>query len=81
MAGAIFIPTYFARFIIHDCSFLIIVDRESNLKARQCIKDTYKGLGQNEHALSQGLDWIERLSCCITFLLPQISKIAAVLFT
>ena len=38
-------------------NFVRSVDRESNLKARQCNKDTYKALGQNEHALSQGGGW------------------------
>jgi hypothetical protein len=27
--------------------------RETNLKARQCLEDTNRHLGQNEHALSQ----------------------------
>ena len=49
--------------------FRIFIDRESNLKARQCIKDTYKALGQNEHALSQGSLSRDKgtFCCCVTF--------------
>ena len=65
----IFGPTYILQSLNNSSrfqSFLPLwifvgsVDRESNLKARQCNKDTYKALGQNEHALSQG-GWLQRI--------------------